>query len=127
MHYLDRIVREMDQIFEESLDKSTLGRLPEAYWQPALDIYELAASLLVVVELPGVEKKAVKVTVADDVLTISGVRYNMVVNLKHICHRIEIQQGRFSRSIRLNVPVKRDAIEAKLENGFLKIQIPKEL
>lgn len=126
MHHLDRIIREMDQIFEESLDKSALGRLPDAYWQPALDIYELDENLVVVVELPGVEKKAVKVVLEGDILTISGVRYNVMGAEKHICHRIELQQGRFRRSIRLNVPVNRDQIEAKLENGLLKIQIPKE-
>jgi HSP20 family protein len=126
MHHLDRIFREMDQIFEDSLDRSTLGRLPDAYWQPALDIYELEDRLLVVVELPGVEKKAIQVTLADDVLTIAGIRYNLVSAAKHICHRIEIQQGRFCRSIKLTVPVRREEVAAKFEEGLLKIEIPKE-
>jgi HSP20 family protein len=126
MHHLDRIFREMDQIFEDSLDKSALGRLPDAYWQPALDIYELSDHLLVVVELPGVEKKAIKVTLQDDTLTITGIRYNVVTGAKHVCHRIEIQPGRFSRSIKLNVPVRQEEISAKFEDGLLKIEIPKE-
>jgi len=126
MHHLDRIFREMDQIFEDSLDKSALGRLTDAYWQPALDIYELKDRLLVVVELPGVEKKAIQVTMQDDTLTIVGVRHSMVADAKHICHRIEIQPGRFSRSIKLNVPVRREEIAAKFEDGLLKIEIPKE-
>jgi HSP20 family protein len=126
MHNLDRIFHEMDQIFEVSLDKSALGRLPDAYWQPPLDIYELEDMLLVVVELPGVEKSAVKVTIEGDILNISGIRDNVATDQKHVCHRIEIQQGRFRRSMRLNVPVNRDKIEAKLKDGLLIIEIPKE-
>ena len=126
MKHFNHIFHQMDHILDSAFDRSELGRLPDAMWKPALDIYELDRDLVVLVELPGVNKKDIKVTIEGDILTITGVRQNLLPAERHICHRIEIHQGPFRRSIKLNVPVKRDAISAQFKNGLLKIEIPKE-
>lgn len=126
MNHFNHILHQVDQILEGAFDHSEMGRLPDACWKPALDIYELNHSLVILVELPGVIKKDIKVTIEGDILTITGVRQNLRPEGKHICHRIEIHQGPFRRSIKLNVPVKRDAIAAQFKDGLLQVEIPKE-
>jgi HSP20 family protein len=127
MNHFDHIIHQMDKIMEGAFDRSELGRLPDALWKPALDIYEMESVLVVLVELAGVRKKDIKVTIEADILSITGVRRNPLPTEKHTCHRIEIHQGPFRRNIKLNVAVKRDQISAQFQEGLLKIQIPKEV
>lgn len=126
MYHMDRIFHQMDRLFENAFDETVDGQRPSVCWKPSLDMYELQDRLVLLLELPAVKKKDIDVLLKNDVLIISGIRHTMMPKEEHICHRIEIQQGRFQRSFRLMLPVKADGIVAEFKNGILKIEIPKE-
>jgi len=94
-------------------------------WMPAVDIRETDDSLLVHAELPGIDKKDVRVEVKDGVLTISGERkYEKDVKEENV-HRIERAYGRFTRSFSLPRNVETEKVDAAMRNGVLEIRLPK--
>jgi len=71
----DELHREMDRLFEDFFGRSAKREtLAERVWAPAVDVVDKKDKIVVRAELPGVEKKDVKVTVEGDALTIRGER-----------------------------------------------------
>jgi HSP20 family protein len=95
-------------------------------WQPPIDIYECSERICIYVELPGTEKEKLDVVVENGILRISGYRPKQVPDEVEHIHQMEIPYGHFSRFVRL--PEKTDvaSINAKYENGFLIIEIPRK-
>ena len=94
-------------------------------WTPAADISETGSEYLIKAELPEVSKDDVKVTVDENVITISGERRKEAEHKDEKVHRIESFYGRFSRSFRLPEDADVNAIEAESRNGVLKVRVPK--
>ncbi|MEW6062601.1 MAG: Hsp20/alpha crystallin family protein, partial [Bacteroidota bacterium] len=78
-----------------------------------------------IVELPGVAKENVKVTLHDSVLTITAERKEPELKDGEQWIRNEISYGKFERTVNLPYPVVADKITAVHENGILSIILPK--
>ena len=78
------------------------------------------------IDLPGVKKENIDISVNDGVLTISGERKLEKKEEKENYVRIESFFGRFERSFKLPPDADLDNIEAKYEDGVLKIFIPRK-
>ena len=78
------------------------------------------------IDLPGVKKEDIDISVNDGILVISGERKLEKKEEKENYTRIESFFGRFERAFKLPVDADLDNIEAKYENGVLKIFIPKK-
>ena len=115
--------------FESLLDgmfgEVGLGDTQTSQWNPAVSVAEYDSESVVVAELPGVRKEDVKVSVHDGILSISGERKSAEAPEKSSWVRNEIRTGQFARSIRLSHDVNTNAISAELNNGLLKITLPK--
>ena len=94
-------------------------------WAPLVDIAEDSNGYLIKVELPGVDKKDVRVSVEKGVLSISGDRHQEHDEKKGKIHRIERSYGAFRRSF--SVPEDADSakIAADYKNGILTLHLPK--
>ncbi|HXH64186.1 MAG TPA: Hsp20/alpha crystallin family protein [Mariprofundaceae bacterium] len=121
-----RELESMQRHLSRVLDDSSLAPgMEEGHWLPAVDIRETADAIVVHAELPGIDKKDVKVDVKDGVLTISGERkYEKDVKEENV-HRIERSYGSFSRSFSLPTHVDVDKVQARLEDGVLEVRLPK--
>ena len=75
---------------------------------------------------PGLEKKDFKIAVEDKVLTISSEKEDKKEEKKENYRRREFSYSSFSRSFQLPENVLSDKIDAKYENGVLKLSIPKK-
>jgi HSP20 family protein len=94
-------------------------------WAPRADIHETENEYLVQLDLPGLDKKDVKIKVEDNYLTVTGERkseHNVEDNKYHRCERY---YGTFNRSFRLYKDVRAEKIKATFKNGVLEIRIPK--
>ena len=80
--------------------------------------------LVVSADLPGLDKGDVRVEVGDGVLTIQGERRDERESDEDGFRRVERVYGSFFRAIPLPEGVNPEAIEARLENGVLEIQLP---
>jgi len=94
-------------------------------WTPAVDIAEHDDEYLVKVELPGVNKEDVKITIESNVLTIRGEKKQEKETKKENYHRVERNYGSFQRSFTLPSTVKSDKIDASYKDGILSISLPK--
>lgn len=94
-------------------------------WRPFFDVTETEDEYRMKVSIPGVDKKDVEIEIRDDIITISGERKETKKDDKEEYHIREIVSGKFSRSLRLPVPVDPDAIIAKFKDGLLCVTLPK--
>jgi HSP20 family protein len=116
--------REIDRMFDRFRDGASVED-SGAYIRPHVDIVEEDVRYLVTMELPGVEKKDVKITVAGDVLTVRGEKKQKTEAKEDGIRRFERTYGSFERSFNLPQTVKSDGIDAEFHDGVLTIAIPK--
>ena len=102
-------------------------RLRGNNWQPSVDVFETAEAVVVRVEIPGVRGEDVRVNVDGELLRISGARKVPADSGVRRLHQMEIAFGDFEREVRISVPFDRDRVSAHLEDGFLKVTLPKQL
>ena len=126
--------RELDDVFARygpffgRLAAARAGATQEveaAAWTPAANISETETDYLIKAELPEVSKEDVKVTVDENVITISGERRKEAEHEDEKVHRVESFYGHFTRSFRLPEDADIDAIQAESRNGVLKVRVPK--
>jgi HSP20 family protein len=94
-------------------------------WAPPVDIAEDDKEYLIQVELPGVNKEDVRVSVENGVLTITGERKAEKEEKGRKFHRIERMYGTFVRSFTLPDGTAGDKIAAEFRDGILKVHLPK--
>jgi HSP20 family protein len=94
-------------------------------WAPALDIAERKDAYLVTVELPGVKLDDLEITLEDGLLTIQGDRQFTSESSEEQYHRVERSSGTFRRSITLPAQIMADEVDASMEDGVLRILVPK--
>lgn len=114
---------DMDRLFDTFFGSNVDN--PEGFWKPAIDIEESNGNLVVNAEIPGMTKEEIKVSVQDDVLTISGERKRENEKKDKMFHRIERCYGEFHRMIRLPATVDVDKVKAAYKDGVLQVILPK--
>ncbi len=95
-------------------------------WQPRCNMEETDDAIIVEVELPGVTREHVHLSVEGDVLHISGERHASSQRQERNFHYLEQQYGRFERQLRLPRSINRENITAEFSNGILSITLPKD-
>ena len=93
--------------------------------EPAAEVAESDGEVTVKMEVPGVEKDQLQLTVADDRLTVRGEMRKESEEKRKNYNRQEIRYGAFQRSVPLPMEVDAAKANAKLKNGMLEITLPK--
>lgn len=96
-----------------------------AFWQPSIDVAEDKERFTVHVDLPGLKKDEIHVSMEDGVLTIQGERKTETEHKDKDFHRVERNYGRFLRRLKLGTAVDDSKIIANYKDGVLDITIPK--
>jgi HSP20 family protein len=118
-HQVDRWFREL------LLSKNPLGILTDSSWQPPTDVFETSDSVVVRMEIPGLDVESLSICLADDVLTVRGRRDDACEHRKIRFQQLEIHFGYFERSIPLAFPIKHQETHASYREGFLMIVMPR--
>ncbi len=92
---------------------------------PSVDIYEHDEKIVLNAELPGLKKEDITVDLKGKTLTLKGERKTEEEVKEENSYRRERHYGKFERSFRLGFEVDPETVEAKYENGVLKLTIPK--
>jgi len=105
---------------------SGFGRTDQLFtgWSPALDLYESGDHVVAVVELPGMRKEDIEISLHDGTLTISGER-KRESNNGEAAQRTERYVGTFRRSIALPTRVDPSKVTATYQDGILKVTLAK--
>jgi HSP20 family protein len=119
---LYNVERHFDSLFNSLLGTGGLSRVRTF---PIIDLAEYENESILVAEMPGVKKEDVKISLENRLLTISGERKAQAIPDGSSWVRNEVDTGEFSRSIELSHAVDADKIIAELENGILRVVLPK--
>ncbi len=134
---LDRPLMELDRFFDELwTDRfEDFFRMPSLLdwsdrplmaWHPALDVEETDDSFIVRMDLPGMNKKDIHVSLDNNVLTIQGERKREKEEKDANYYCTERFHGSFRRSFTLPSQVDPDQIKADYKNGVLTVTLPKK-
>jgi len=122
---LSEIQTEMNRVFSGMFGRSMPANGGERIWAPVVDMYETKDELVVTAEVPGMSEKDIKLSLAEDVLTLSGERLPAQDIKPEDAHRGERWYGKFARSLTLPVPVQMDKVKATYRDGVLTVTLPK--
>jgi HSP20 family protein len=98
---------------------------PLGDFSPRVNMSETEKAYNLSVELPGMEPNDIDISLADNMLTISGEKKAEKEEKNKRYYRVERSYGSFQRRIPLPTEVIGDQIEATFKNGVLSIEIPK--
>ena len=125
-HQLSSLREEIDRLFDQPL---AAYNTPQQFWLgggwPTVDLYEDRDKLVVKVEVPGMKKEDIDISLHDGVLAIAGERKSEEKYARAETHRSERFVGRFSRALSLPVAVQADKTSANYQDGILTITLPK--
>jgi len=121
---MNRLSRELDRVFADFTQPVVTA--DTVAWIPSADVREEDNRYVVLVDLPGVEKKDIEVTAEDGVLTIRGERRDEKTVSREGYTRVERMAGRFLRRFTMPEDVQAEGITAKHRNGVLEVSIPKQ-
>ena len=116
---------EVNRMFEGFFDRSSRSLEEVELCLPAADVYENKDDIIFSVELPGLDREDIKVTVQDNILTIKGEKKQEKEEKDTSFHRLERSYGFFTRSFSLPTTVQADKIRASYDKGVLRVELPK--
>jgi HSP20 family protein len=114
---------EVNRLFDFSWPSRDSGLF--SGWSPALDVFDDKENLVVKVELPGLNKDAINISLDKGVLTISGERKQEREPKQGESFRSERYFGKFHRSVTLPTPVDGTKVSASYKDGILTVDLPK--
>jgi HSP20 family protein len=118
------VSKELQVQQKRELEKKEETTIPARIFLPTTDIYEAPEALTVLVEMPGVEKKNVEISVEDGVLNVRG-RLDLTKYQGLMPLYTEYNVGHYSRSFRLSSKIDQNKIGAEMKDGVLSLTLPK--
>lgn len=118
---MNRLFQEAAQQRRERVEEEADREIERADWLPPADISESDSEHTIWVDLPGVERAALEISLDNDRLLIRGER---AIEYKGQ-HRVERPHGRFQRSFGVPSNVDQKAIAAEYKDGVLRVRLPK--
>jgi HSP20 family protein len=116
---------EIDRLFESPLAELARSSQLLSGWTPALDVSEDKDNVYVRVEVPGMRKEDIEVSLHNGSVSISGERKSEEKFKDAEVYRSERFFGRFQRSVTLPTPVAADKVKAQYKDGVLTVTLPK--
>jgi len=100
------------------------GTRPGPVFVPAVDILENINEITILADMPGVESKNVDIDLRDNQLTIIG-RVEPIEKEKEVFLYREFNWGDYFRQFTLSNVIDQGKITAKMDEGVLKLVLPK--
>ncbi|MGC4063996.1 MAG: Hsp20/alpha crystallin family protein [Polyangiaceae bacterium] len=114
------------------IQKSEGGKLPPLaepthsgpIFTPAVDIFETEQAITVLADMPGVTPETLNIDLRENVLTLAGRVADGQAQKEDVILR-EYQPGTFVRTFTLSEVVDQSKIDARLNDGVLRLELPK--
>ncbi len=106
---------------------SPVFTLAERTWKPSMDMSETPDEIVIVAEVPGVEKDDLEVEISSKAVRIQGKRFAKHCADNATYSLAEIQYGKFGRILFLPAPIDPEVVSASYQNGLLEIRLAKQL
>jgi HSP20 family protein len=123
LHDFDQVAERMRRLLDESLGAPLVAAVEAAAWTPPVNIEETDDAYVVEAELPGVKREDVNIEMDRNELSITGEIKEQ--ERQGILRKRTRRVGRFEYRVQLPNVVDSDNVDAKLEDGVLRIRLPK--
>jgi|TARA_R110001583_G_scaffold40417_1_gene129123 HSP20 family protein len=128
----DDFLTPFDRMFDQIVSKQfpdiekSVGVKPfQGTSYPKVNVYEYDEKVAIIAEIPGLDKKDLKVDVEEGILVISGDKHALYNDTGAKVIRRELKQSSFKRQFELGELLDGDNIKASFKDGLLSIDIPK--
>jgi len=118
-----RLQNDMNRLFDNTFGRGSYSPVRSVF--PPVNLYENRENIYLTAELPGMESKDVEISVEADSILIKGERKIESEGEDIAYHRRERESGSFSKKISLKTSIATDKVSAEMNNGVLKITLPK--
>lgn len=118
--FFDRLDRQVSEMFGDWPFESATKN-----WYPAMDLVEEKDRLVLRLELPGIDPKAVEINLQGNLLTIQGERKEESEVKDGTILKRERRVGTFQRTLQLPYGVQSDKVKASYDKGVMTISLPK--
>jgi HSP20 family protein len=109
---------------KREVEKPQEATRPMRAFLPTADIFETDEALTVLLEMPGVDRDDIEVSVESGVLSIEGkINFAKYEGLQPIYSEYNI--GPYRRTFRLSTRIEQDRIRAELQDGVITLVLPK--
>jgi HSP20 family protein len=116
----------VNSLFRDFNEGAADSPLTTGSFIPAVDIYEDEKTVVLKLEVPGIEEKDLDVSVENNTLTVKGERKFAQEEKEENFHRIERRYGSFYRAFTLPTTVDTENVAASYTAGVLKLEIKKK-
>ncbi len=121
---LESLQREVERLFRDLVyHRHPSSHFAEPTWTPSADLVVSECEARVLLELAGVSRESVRVTIRGRTLEVTGRRSPPIEPGGAHYHRAEIYFGDFLRTIELPWEADADSIEAHHRHGMLEIHV----
>jgi HSP20 family protein len=118
----------MNRLFQEATERRARNEEEEgeqeierADWHPPADIYETETEYTIAIDLPGIDRAALDISLDSDRLLIRGERVTETEGQQ----RAERPRGRFLRRFAVPATIDQQAIAAEYKDGVLRVRLPR--
>lgn len=133
--YFDSLHHELNNFLRDTMlapmFSNPLNLKKVSVWRPSVEVKQTEKEYKVKVQLPGVKKEDIEVTLDNDFMTVTAEieeekeeQQEKEKNEKY--HTCEFRYGKYKRTISFDHPIKQDESKAEYKNGVLKIVVPKQ-
>jgi len=109
---------------KREVEKKQESTIPARAFIPLTDIYETDEALTIVMEMPGVDKKDLEISVAEGILSVDGrLDFSKYESLRPVY--TEYNVGHYRRSFALSGKIDQERISAEMRDGVVTLSLPK--
>jgi HSP20 family protein len=109
---------------KREVDKGQEATAPMRAFMPNADIFETEDSLTLVLEMPGVDRDNIDISVENGVLTVEGkINLGKYEGLQPVYGEYNV--GPYRRSFRISSRIDQDKINAEMRDGVITLVLPK--
>jgi HSP20 family protein len=119
---MERMQKRMSDLMEDVERKE---EEKEGVVKPLADVLETEEAIIVTMDMPGVDKQDVDITILDDELSVVAKRKRAAEVAEKDYHKRERTSKKFERKVLLPASVKMDEAKASLAEGVLEVTLPK--
>ena len=134
--YFDSLHHELNNFLRDTIlatgFSNPLDIKKDSIWRPAIEVKQTDKEYKIKVQLPGVNKEDIDITLDSDFMTITAraeeekEEQEEKEENKGKYHTCEFRYGKYQRTISFDAPIKVNESHAKYKNGILKIVVPKQ-
>ncbi len=117
--------REVERLQQDVNRILSRESVPYATTFPAVNIWASDQDVIVTAEVPGVDPADLDITIAENVLKLTGSRKSEELKTGEASHRQERVSGEFARTFRLPYAVDSGKVDASCERGVLRVKMPR--